>query len=82
VDVIIDCNRRTAIVVSRGRKLLHVVPLEEGELVIRTLSPEDMRSRGFRELDYPLKKAVRKYLRHAGGVSAKAKAALKAVSIG
>ena len=75
--VLIDCNRRTAIVVSRGRKLLHVVPLEEGELTIRTLAPEDLRDRGFRELEYPIKKAINKYLKHSGGLSAKAKAALK-----
>ncbi|HKQ24072.1 MAG TPA: hypothetical protein VJT81_06480 [Burkholderiales bacterium] len=78
-DVLADCNRRTAIVVRLGRKLTHLVPLEEGELVLRSLSPAEIASRGFRPIDYPLKKAVRKYLKHSGGVSPKARTALRAL---
>lgn len=77
MSVLIDRNARTAIVVSVGRKLTHLVPLEEGELVLRALTDEEMRDRGFRELNYPVKRAVRKYLKHSGGVSPKARAALK-----
>lgn len=77
--VLIDRNARTAIVVGQGRKYTRVVPMEEGELVIRELSLDDMRDRQFRELpDYPVKRAVNKYLKHSGGVSTKARAALKA----
>lgn len=75
--VLIDRNARTAIVIREGRKLTHVVPLEEGELVVRTLTIDDMRDRMFRALNYPIKKAVRQYLRHSGGVSKKARQALK-----
>lgn len=75
--VLIDRNARTAIVVRVGRKLTHLVPLEEGELVVRALAPAEMAERGFRPLEYPVKRAVRKYLKHAGGVSSKARKALK-----
>jgi hypothetical protein len=78
-DVLVDHNRRTAIVVRMGRKLTHLVPLEEGELVLRSLSPAELAHRGFRPIDYPLKKAVRVYLKHAGGISPKAKQALRAL---
>lgn len=76
--VMVDRNARTAIVVAEGRKLTHMVAMEEGELVIRTFDPDEMRERGFREIpDYPIKRAVRKYLKHSGGVSPKARKALK-----
>lgn len=78
-DVLVDHNRRTAIVVRMGRKLTHLVPLEEGELVLRSLSPAEMEDRGFRPLDYQLKKAVRLYLKHASGISTKARKALRAL---
>lgn len=77
--VLIDRNARTAIVISEGRKLTHLVPLEDGELVVRSLSDDEMRERMFRPLEYPINKAVRKYLKHAGGVSPKARKALKGV---
>jgi hypothetical protein len=78
-DVLIDRNARTAIVLGKGRKLTTLVPMEEGELVVRVLSPEDMDERGFRLIDYPFKRAVRKYLKHSGGISGKARSALKAL---
>ena len=74
--VLIDFNRRTAVVVGRGRKLTRLVALEEGELIVRTFSLADLELRGFRPLDYPVKCAVRKFLQHAGGVSGKARSAL------
>lgn len=75
--VLIDRNARTAIVITQGRKLTHLVPLEEGELTVRPLSQADLEERGFRPMDYPLKRAVRIYLRHSGGVSTAARKALK-----
>jgi hypothetical protein len=80
-QVLIDRNRRTAIVVGRGRKLTKLVQMEEGALVVRLFSPEDLEERGFTELpDYPVKRAVRKFLKHAGGISQKARASLRAVA--
>ena len=81
MDVIIDHNRRTAIIVGRGRKYTSIVPMEEGELVIRKLSQEQLDARGFRPLDYPVKRAVRKFMKHNGGVSKVARDALRAVAI-
>ncbi len=78
-DVLIDFNRRTAIVVEQGRKLTHLVQLDEGELVVRTMSAKELEHVGARPLQYDTKKAVRKYLKHSGGVSAKAKAALRSL---
>ena len=80
--VLIDFNRRTAIVVGRGRKLTRLVQMEEGELVVRTFSPDDLELRGFRSLDYPVKRAVRKFMKHSGGVSGKARAALNLLKKG
>lgn len=75
--VLVGHNRRTAIVVAQGRKLTHLVPLEEGELVVRPLSQAELDHRGFRPIDYPLRKAVRAYLKHSGGISPKARKALR-----
>jgi hypothetical protein len=78
-EVLVDCNRRTAIVVRVGRSLTHLVPLDDGELVLRSLSTAEMADRGFRPIEYPLKKAVRVYLKHAGGISSKARKALRSL---
>lgn len=77
--VLIDRNARTAIVVAQGRKRTHLVALEEGELVVRPYTAAELQERGFKPLDYPLKRAVRKYLKHSGGVSKAAKKALRAI---
>lgn len=73
-------NARTCIVTRVGRTRVDYVPIEEGELVVRT---EDVRlflGEHFYHLsDYPLKKAIRIYLKHNGGVSKKAREALRAL---
>lgn len=76
-DVLIDFNRRTAIVVAQGRKLTQLVALEEGELVVRPYNQDELRDRVFRPLRYPLRRAVRQYLKHSGGVSDRARKALR-----
>ena len=79
-DVLQDFNRHCAIVVDQGRVLTKAVELECGELVIRALRPEQLLERGFKVIDYPLRRAVRIFLQHSGGVSLKARAALKEVA--
>lgn len=79
-DVLLDRNARTAIVIAIGRKLTQLVQLEEGELVVRPFSASEMVARGFRRIDYPTRRAVRKYLKHSGGVSTKARQALRAIA--
>lgn len=77
-DVILDFNKRSAIVVSIGRTNMLYVPIEDGELVLRSGNIVAMQVEGWLVLPgYPIKRAVRIYLKHSGGVSAKAKAALK-----
>lgn len=75
-DVVSNFNARTAIIVATGRTKVHYVPIEEGELVVRS---EDVRIFEYTTIlrGYPLKRAVRSYLRHNGGVSKKARDALK-----
>lgn len=77
MTVLIDRNARTAIVVAQGRKRTHLVALEEGELVVRPYRQDELLARGFKAMDYPLKRAVRQYLKHSGGVSKAAKKALR-----
>lgn len=79
MTVLIDRNRHTAIVVRTGRKLTHLVTLEPGELVLRAYTQQALRARQFQPIDYPVPRAVRQYLRHAGGVSGKARKALKSL---
>ena len=82
-DIIRDFNRHHAIVVGAGRVLVHVVELECGELVVRALRPEDILDRGFVAIsDYPLRRAVRVFLKHSGGVSVKAREVLRALTHG
>lgn len=78
-DVMLDFNRRSCIIVRVGRKNVEYVRLEEGELVVRTASAEFIEHDYTLLPGYPVKRAIRVYLKHAGGVSAKAKAALKAL---
>jgi hypothetical protein len=75
-DVLQDFNRRSAIVMSVGRKLTHLVMLEEGPVILRALSEEELIDGRWRVIAYPTKRAARKFLAHSGGVSDKAREAL------
>lgn len=78
-DVLIDWNRRSVIIVAVGRVNAEYVRMDEGELVVRTASMEHIAHQYTLLPGYPVKRAIRVYLKHSGGVSAKAKAALKAL---
>jgi hypothetical protein len=70
MQVIIDRNRRSAIITRQGQKYVHLVQLSEGELTTSRLTDEELDGRGFRPLaGYPLDRAVNLYLNHNGGVS-------------
>lgn len=78
-DVMLDFNRRSCIVTRVGHKRVYFVLMEPGELV-ETWDGYEEFEREFTLLPgYPVKRAIRVYLKHSGGVSAKAKAALKAL---
>lgn len=70
MNVIIDRNRRSAIITRQGHKFVHLVQLTEGELTTSRLTDEELHDRGFQPLpNYPLDRAVGLYLAHQGGVS-------------
>lgn len=72
--VVVGYGARTAIIIAVGRTKVHYIPMEEGQLVVRK---EDIRLFAFtRELDYPIKRACRLYLKHSGGLSVAARDAL------
>lgn len=76
--VMINHESRTALVIKVGHKLTHLVPMGEGELVLRALTNDEMRANGFRILEgYPFKRAARLYLKHAGGLTPKTRKAIK-----
>jgi len=81
-DVLLDFNRRSAIVVAVGRKLTRLAMLEDGPIVVRALTEEEMCDRGYRPIDYPTRKAVRAFLKHSGGVSDKARSELNLLKKG
>ena len=66
-----DHNNRHAIVLEQTDSGMRLVELTEGELVVRTLSDEQLNDRGFRQTlpDYPLERAIGHFLNHSGGVS-------------
>jgi len=65
-----DHNTRHAIVLEQTDSGMRLVELTEGELVVRTLSDEQVEARGYRPVpDYPLKRAVGHFLNHQGGIS-------------
>lgn len=76
MNVLQDRSRRTLIVVKQGTKFVHGVELTEGELTVRRFTDDDLNGRGFKEINYPLDRAVQHFLRHNGGVSDAARRAL------
>ena len=79
MQVLQDRSRRTLIVVKQGTKFVHGVELTEGELTVRRFTDQDLDERGFRDINYPLDRAVAQFLRHNGGVSDAARRALNAL---
>ena len=75
--VVRNHNSRTGILIDRGHKLVRAVFMHEGELVITKLTDEELRDLGYEAIEYPLKRAVRIYRKHAGGISKGARDALK-----
>lgn len=69
MQVLIDRNRRSAIVLRQGHKYVHLVQMDDGELTTSRLTDEELDDRGFKPLDYPLERAVAHFLAHNGGVS-------------
>jgi len=81
--VLLDYHRHAAIVVSVGHKLTHLIEYAgERELVIHALDDDAVRERGYFEINYPVRRAVRVFLRHPAGVSVKARAELRAIAKG
>jgi hypothetical protein len=76
MKVMQDRSRRTLIIVRQGTKFISGVELDEGELTLRKFTDEDLEARGFREIQYPLDRAVDHFLRHNGGISDAARRAL------
>lgn len=65
---------KTAILLSVGRKLAHIIEHNKGQLVIRTKSISSLAQ--YELLDYSIIKACFLYQFHGGGISDRARAAL------
>lgn len=65
--VVKDRSGRTAIVLQVGRKWTQLVELTSGLLTISKILNSRMGE--YQVLDYPLEKAVEKFLNHSGGCS-------------
>jgi len=65
--VIVNRRRETAIVITAGRVWTTCVFLRSGRLHVGRLSKEEMSD--WRPLDYPVARAIERYLQHSGGVS-------------
>jgi hypothetical protein len=75
---------RTAIIVDRGRKFLHVIPMEDRAVRVRKVPLTEerlMEPLTLRGKPYPPKRAVRHFARHGKGfgITKKAKSFLKEV---
>lgn len=80
--VLINRHRQTALIVAQsGRKQL-VVELGKGVLTVSSLSAKDIQARGYTISDYPAKQAAQTYLRHAAGVSKRARGYLEEIASG
>jgi hypothetical protein len=80
--VLINQHRQTAIIVAQSGKKHLVVELGKGVLTVASLSAKDLWARGYIISDYPPKQAALSYLRHAAGVSERAKGYLEDVAHG
>jgi hypothetical protein len=76
MKVMQDRSRRTMIIVRQGTKFISGVELSDGELTVSKFTDEDLQERGFKDIDYPLDRAVDHFLRHNGGLSDAARRAL------
>jgi hypothetical protein len=76
MKVMQDRSRRTLIIVRQGTKFISGVELSDGELTVSKFTDEDLQERGFKDIDYPLDRAVDYFLRHNGGLSDAARRAL------
>ncbi|NDE18400.1 hypothetical protein EBZ80_26160 [bacterium] len=76
MKVMQDSSRRTLIIVRQGTKFISGVELSDGELTVSKFTDEDLQQRGFKDIDYPLDRAVDHFLRHNGGLSDAARRAL------
>jgi hypothetical protein len=76
MKVMQDRSRRTLIIVRQGTKFISGVELSDGELTVSKFTDEDLQERGFKDIDYPLDRAVDHFLRHNGGLSDAARRAL------
>ena len=75
--VLINAHRQTAIVLTQGPAWVTCIRMQDGQLTTTRLSQESLEGEGWRELDYPVAKAARQYLKHPGGVSDAARRALE-----
>jgi hypothetical protein len=76
MKVMQDRSRRTLIIVRQGTKFISGVELSDGELTVSKFTDEDLQERGFKDINYPLDRAVDHFLRHNGGLSDAARRAL------
>lgn len=76
MTVMQDRSRRTLIVVRQGTKYIHGVELTDGELTMKRFTDEELSDRGFRDISYPLDRAIGIFLNHQGGISDSARRAL------
>ena len=75
--VLIDRSGRTAILIRQTESALRLIEMDAGELALSRMSEDEFAERGFRPLDYPIGRAIRRFLAHAGGVSEAARKALE-----
>jgi hypothetical protein len=80
--VLINRHRQTALIVAQSGKKQLVVELGKGMLTVSSLSAKDILTRGYSISGYPPKQAALSYLRHAGGVSERARGYLEEVAQG
>lgn len=79
--VIVDCNRHTGIVISQGPKYIGAVLMESGQLTTTRLTQEQYDEVCFKQIDYPLEKAIQIFINHPGGISEAARRALESMSM-
>jgi hypothetical protein len=80
--VLINQHRQTALVVAISGKKQLVVELGKGMLTVTPFTIADIWARGYAFSDYPPNQAALAYLRHAGGVSDRARSYLEDIACG
>lgn len=75
--LITNSHRHTAIIVKQTNSRVKIVAMRPNELVVTKLAKDDLATDWKTVTDYPVEKAICRYLEHPGGVSPAARRALE-----